>query len=126
MFHNLLLSGCIYPEPEKVQNQIPYEDQVQTVQTAINQFQEDQGGILPIKTLDQTTPNYQKYPIDFKRLVPEYMAEPPGNAYESGGVFQYVIVMYENNPTVKIFDLRIADTISEIKSTDQSSRLSSL
>ena len=58
----------------------------------IKQFQEDQGGILPIKTLDQTTPIYHKYPIDFKRLVPEYMAEPPGNAYESGGVFQYVII----------------------------------
>ena len=43
------------------------------------------------------------------------MAEPPGNAYESGGVFQYVIVDAETNPTVKIFDLRIAETISEIK-----------
>ena len=53
-----------------------------------------------------------KYPIDFKRLVPQYMAEPPGNAYESGGVFQYVIVNAEKNPTVKIFDLRIADLIS--------------
>ena len=42
------------------------------------------------------------------------MAEPPGNAFESGGVFQYVIIDAENNPTVKIFDLRIADLISEI------------
>ena len=52
--------------------------------------------------------------IDFKRIVPEYLAEPPGNAFESGGVFQYVIVNAEKDPTVKIFDLRIADTLSEI------------
>ena len=88
----VLLSGCIYPEAEKVQNQTPYEDQVQTVQAAINQFQKDNDGILPIKNSVETTPKYQKYAIDFKRIVPEYMAEPPGNAFESGGVFQYVIV----------------------------------
>ena len=104
----------MYPEDHITQNTIPYGDQATSVQTAIKQFQEDQGGILPIKTLDQTTPIYQKYPIDFKRLVPEYMAEPPGNAYESGGVFQYVIIDAESNPTVKIVDLRIAELISEI------------
>ena len=38
------------------------------------------------------------------------MAEPPGNAYESGGVFQYVIIDAESNPTVKIVDLRIAES----------------
>ena len=64
-----------------------------SVQTAINQFQEDNDGILPIKNSDETTPIYQKYVIDFKRIVPEYMAEPPSNAFESGGVFQYVIVI---------------------------------
>ena len=113
LYLSLLLTGCV-PQDHVTQNTIPYEDQLQSVQTAIKQFQEDQGGILPIKTLDQTTPIYHKYPIDFKRLVPEYMAEPPGNAYESGGVFQYVIIDAESNPTVKIVDLRIADLISEI------------
>ena len=111
----VLLSGCIYPEAEKVQNQTPYEVQVQTVQAAINQFQKDNDGILPIKNSVETTPKYQKYVIDFKRIVPEYMAEPPSNAFESGGVFQYVIVFYENVPIVKIFDLRIAEKLSELK-----------
>ena len=85
------LDVCIQ-KIEIVQNQTPYEDQIQSVQTAVNQFQEDNGGILPIKNSDETTPIYQKYPIDFKRIVPEYMAEPPAMRYESGGVFQYVIV----------------------------------
>ena len=113
LYLSLLLTGCV-PQDDLTQNTIPYEDQLQSVQTAIKQFQEDKGGILPIKTLDQTTPIYHKYPIDFKRLVPEYMAEPPSNAYESGGVFQYVIIDAESNPTVKLVDLRIADLISEI------------
>jgi hypothetical protein len=109
-----LLTGCMYPKNESAQNTIPYQDQLQSVQTAIDQFQQDNGGILPIKTFDESTPLYQRYLIDFKRIVPEYLSEPPSNAYESGGVFQYVIVNAENNPTVKIFDLRLADTISEI------------
>jgi hypothetical protein len=104
----------MYPKEQYAQNAIPYQDQLQSVQTAVEQFQMEQGGILPIKTLDQDTPIYHKYPIDFKRLVPKYMAEPPGNAYENGGVYQYVIVNAEVKPTVKILDLRIADLISEI------------
>lgn len=110
----ILLSGCMYPEEEKVQNNTPYEDQVQSVQTAVNQFQKDNGGILPIKNSDETTPVFQKYMIDFKRIIPEYLAEPPSNAFESGGVFQYVIVLKDKVPIVKIFDLRVAETLSEL------------
>ncbi|MGG7617929.1 hypothetical protein [Bacillus coreaensis] len=110
----MVLTGCMYPQDELVQNQIPYEDQVQAVQSAVKQFQEDNGGILPIKTKEMDTPIYEKYPIDFNRISPKYLAEPPGNAYESGGVFQYVLVDVEENPTVKIFDLRMAEKIKGI------------
>ncbi|MED3571848.1 hypothetical protein ACTHO0_11875 [Cytobacillus praedii] len=110
-----VLSGCMYPKERLAENQIPYEDQIQAVQSVIDKYKEDTGGLLPIKTRDQTTPIYQKYPIDFKMIVPKYMAEPPGNAFESGGIFQYVLVDVETNPTVKIFDLRMAETIRDIK-----------
>jgi len=110
----MLLTGCMYPQDELAQNQIPYEDQVQAVQSAVNQFQKDNGGILPIKTKEKDTPIYEKYPIDFNRISPKYLAEPPGNAYESGGIFQYVLVDVEENPTVKIFDLRMAEKIKDI------------
>ena len=96
------------------QNQIPYEDQLDAVQTAVEKFQSANGGILPIKTRDQDTPIYIKYPIDFNKLKPQFMAEVPGNAYENGGIFQYVLIDVEDNPTVKIFDLRIAEKIREI------------
>lgn len=109
-----LLTGCAYPEDKLAESKIPYQDQVESVQTAVEQFQKDNGGILPIKTKDSDTPIYQKYIIDFKKITPKYMAEPPGNAFESGGIFQYVLIDVETNPTVKIFDLRMAETIRDI------------
>lgn len=112
---SIFLTACLYPEEKLVQNQIPYQDQIQSVQTAVKQFQEKNSGILPIKTKEAATPIYQKYPIDFKRIVPAHLAEAPGNAFESGGVFQYVLVDVEKNPTVKLLDVRIAETIREIK-----------
>ncbi|PLS02120.1 hypothetical protein [Neobacillus cucumis] len=111
----VLLSGCLYPKEELTQNQVPYNDQIKAVQSAVDDFQKDNGGILPIKTKEADTPIYQKYPIDFKKIAPKYMSEPPGNAYESGGIFQYVLVDVETNPTVKLLDLRMAETIRDIK-----------
>lgn len=111
----LTLTGCMYPEEKLVQNQIPYKDQLDSVQSAVNQFQEANGGLLPIKTKDAETPIYQKYPIDFKKIVPRFLSETPGNAYENGGLFQYVLVDVESNPVVKLIDLRMAETIREIK-----------
>ncbi|MEH7303532.1 hypothetical protein [Neobacillus drentensis] len=111
----LLLTGCMYPEEELAKNQIPYKDQIIAVQTAVDAFRADNGGILPIKTKEAETPIYQKYPIDFKKITPKYIAEPPGNAYENGGVFQYVLVDVETKPAVKLFDLRITEAIRDIK-----------
>ncbi|MBV7507144.1 hypothetical protein KW850_17925 [Bacillus sp. sid0103] len=111
----LLLTGCMYPEEELAKNQIPYKDQIIAVQTAVDAFRADNGGILPIKTKEAETPIYQKYPIDFKKISPKYIAEPPGNAYENGGVFQYVLVDVETKPAVKLFDLRITEAIRDIK-----------
>ncbi|MBA2875021.1 hypothetical protein [Thermaerobacillus caldiproteolyticus] len=110
-----LLSGCLYPEERLKQNQIPYADQVAAVQSAVDQYREATGGLLPIQTRDMKTQIYQKYPIDFHRLVPRYMQEPPGNAFESGGVFQYVLVDVEKHPTVKLLDLRMAEQIRDVK-----------
>jgi hypothetical protein len=109
------LSGCMYPQKELTKNQVPYKEQVTLVQSAVTQFQKESGGLLPIKTKEANTPIYQKYPIDFEKISPKYMAEPPGNAFENGGIFQYVLIDVETNPTVKLLDLRITDTIRDIK-----------
>lgn len=110
-----LLGGCMYPEENLAQNKIPYKVQIESVQKAVNDFRAANSGILPIKTKEADTPIYEKYLIDFQRIVPRYMAEPPGNAFESGGVFQYVLVNAETDPEVKLLDLRMAETIREIK-----------
>ncbi|MFJ7745994.1 hypothetical protein [Peribacillus sp. NPDC097295] len=109
-----LLTGCLYPQEQKVQNQLPYKEQMQSVQSAVDQFKEDEGGILPIVTKEAETPIYQKYVIKFTKISPRYMAEPPDNAYESGGVFQYVLVNVEDDPTVKLLDVRMAQKIQDI------------
>ncbi|MCK1991327.1 hypothetical protein [Peribacillus muralis] len=111
---SVALSGCLYPEKQKMQNQLPYKEQMQSVQSAVDQFQKDEGGILPIVTKDAETPIYQKYVIKFSKISPRYMAESPENAYESGGIFQYVLVDVENDPTVKLLDVRMAQKIQEV------------
>ncbi|MCB7153406.1 hypothetical protein LI278_06450 [Bacillus stercoris] len=112
----VFLSGCLYPNERKSSvHAIPYQDQLQQVQSAVNEFQKANGGLLPIQTKDMSTPLYQKYPIDFKRLAPRYIAEPPSTAYESGGDYQYVLVDVENDPTVKLIDLKMAEKIRDVK-----------
>ncbi|KRG12516.1 hypothetical protein [Lederbergia galactosidilytica] len=115
LFLILILSGCMYPDERKAENKIPYEDQLDSVQKVVEQFQDEKDGILPIKTRDQDTPIYIKYPIDFSQIVPNYLSSPPGNSFESGGIFQYVLIDVETDPTVKLVDLRIAEKIREIK-----------
>jgi hypothetical protein len=111
-----VLSGCLYPDNRLAKNEIPYDDQLQSVQKAVNQFREDNGGLIPIMDRDMETPIYQKYPIDFGKLIPRYIPEPPSSAFESGGIYQYVLVDVEEKPTVKLIDLRLADQIRELKS----------
>ena len=110
----LFMSGCLYPEERLEQNQVPYKDQSVAVQVAVDQFEESNNGLLPIKTRDMTTPLYQKYPIDFNKLTPRYMQEPPSMAFENGGVYLFVLVNVETVPTVKLIDLRITEEIRNL------------
>ena len=109
----VILTGCMYPQSQKVENSIPNDVQLQMVQTAVDQYRQDTGGLLPIKNQEADVPYYQKYPIDFQKLIGKYMADAPGNAFESGGVFQYVLIDVEENPMVRILDLRAAQAIQE-------------
>lgn len=109
-----LLSGCLYPNDRRAENQVPYPAQVELVQQAVNQFQE-QDQVLPIMTKEADTPLYEKYVIDFTKLVPRFLEGPPGNSFEKGGVFQYVLVDVETNPTVKLMDLRLTNDVRSLQ-----------
>lgn len=108
------LSGCMYPGEEEGGGKIVYEEHVESIQRAIDNFQEDNGGILPIRTKDEMTDQYIKYPIDFSKIVPQYMDKIPSSSFEKGGIYQYVIMDAENHPTVKAVDLRAAEMIRDL------------
>ncbi|MEK5039266.1 hypothetical protein [Sporosarcina sp. FSL K6-3457] len=110
----ILLSGCMYPDDEKAAQVTPYADQVEIIQKAVDAFQTSSGGLLPIKTKDLETDIYIKYPIEFTKIVPAYTEKLPANSYETGGVYQYVLMDVEDNPTVKLVDLRSAERIREL------------
>lgn len=109
----LALTGCAYPEESRAENQVPDVDQLASVQRAVEEFQAETG-VLPIKDSELHTDIFIKYKIDFEKLVPKYMAAPPANAYEKGGLFQYVLWNVEQDPTVKLVDLRIPERMREV------------
>lgn len=108
----LFLSACGYPGNPEVQQHV-YKAQIQTVQTAVDEYHK-QTGVLPIKTRNEKTPIYEKYPIDFNRLT-RYLPEAPGNAYMNGGIYEYVLVNAEKHPTVKVVDLTTVQTVQELQ-----------
>lgn len=110
----ILLSGCMYPGDDEGGGKIVYEEHVDSIQSAVDQFREDNDGILPIRTKDEYTDKYIKYPIEFSKIIPQYMDKIPSSSYEKGGLYQYVIMDAEENPTVKAVDLRAAEMIRDL------------
>lgn len=113
----VLMAGCMgsaYPEDEKMAKQMPDVDQLAAMQRAVNEYREATGGLVPIKTTDMDTDIYIKYLIDFEKLVPHYITKIPGNAYEKGGIYQYIIWDPENTAEVKLVDLNAAERMREI------------
>ncbi|OZM57266.1 hypothetical protein CIB95_07320 [Lottiidibacillus patelloidae] len=115
IFSIAILSGCLYPSDNLQKNRVPYESQLDLVQSAIDRYQENTGGLLPIKQRDFTTPIYRKYPVDFTKLIPNYLQEPPGNSFENGGIYQYVLVNVDTKPEVKLIDLVSVTTVQSVK-----------
>ncbi|TDM04277.1 hypothetical protein [Macrococcus carouselicus] len=111
----VFLSGCFYPTAERAENRIAPLDQLNMVQTAVDQYQKDNGGLLPLKDRDQTYDQYVKHPVDFEKLQPRYLSELPGSSFEKGGIYQYVLMDVEHDPTVKLVDLRTAEVLKDLR-----------
>lgn len=111
----LLLSGCLYPKSELAKNQVPHEDQLELVQSAVLKYKENTNGMMPIRTKPADTPIFEKYLIDFHMMKENnVLSEIPGNAFESGGIYQYALITPEEDPRVKLIDLRITDELRSI------------
>ncbi len=109
-----LLTGCMYAPEEEAIAGLPHPEHLDLVQRAVDTYQADTGGLLPIKTKELETDQYIKYPIEFSMIVPKYTEKIPASAFEKGGLFQYVLMDVEEEPTVKVVDLRMAERIREL------------
>jgi|SRR5690625_16332 len=111
----LLLTGCLYPKNELAKNKVPNEDQLELVQTAVQKYQENTDGLMPIKTKPAETPIFEKYIIDFTVMKEKgILSEIPGNAFENGGIYQYTLITPEENPRVKLIDLRVTEELRRV------------
>lgn len=111
----VMLTGCLYPDSERVENQVPHDTQLDTVQSAVNTYREQTNGLVPIRTKPSDTPIFEKYLVDFSLLKEQNaIAEIPGNAFENGGYYQYILITPDDNPTVKVIDLRITEAIRSV------------
>ncbi|WP_232696310.1 hypothetical protein [Brevibacillus daliensis] len=109
-----IVSGCLYPQNQRVENQVPIPVYLEQTQKAMEEFQKTEGG-LPIYTTAASTPYFEKYEIDFKRLIPRYLPDIPGNAFEKGGPYKYVIIDVEDNPKVRLIDLREVSKVTQVQ-----------
>lgn len=115
LIFTFMLSGCLYPQSELSKNQIPNEEQLASVESAVWQYKEQSNGLVPIKTMPNDVPLYEKYIIDFTTLrEAQLISEVPATAYENGGFYQYVLITPEENPRVKLIDLRVTEKIREV------------
>ncbi|MCM3738854.1 hypothetical protein M3210_01105 [Oceanobacillus luteolus] len=111
----LLLTGCMYPDSERAENQVPHDTQLEIVQNAVDTYREKTGGLVPIRTKPSDTPIFEKYLVDFSLLKEQNaISEIPGNAFENGGYYQYILITPEENPTVKVIDLRVTEKIRSV------------
>jgi hypothetical protein len=115
MLAAVALSGCMYPDDLREGKRGAGTDELAAVQSAVRQYREAYG-VLPIKTTDKDTPIYEKYVIDFQRLLnTPYLDRIPANAYEEGGPHIYVIVDPETDSTVRWFDLATAQQVNDVQ-----------
>src|SRR5690554_2272239 len=116
----VVLSGCMYPKDQLQQNQFSTGEYIILVQNAVETYKQ-RTGILPIKNSSEETPVYEKYLIDFKKLLDRnVISSIPADAYEAGGTNYYVIVDPEGEMKIKLMDLIAAETISDIQRSIES------
>nr|WP_280521214.1 hypothetical protein [Paenibacillus mangrovi] len=109
------LTGCLYPEEKKSENSVSYRESVKRIQSAVDDFQKDQG-ILPILNADESTPKYEKFRVDMDQLQKRgYIDEIPSTAFEKGGSAYFLIQNEETDPTVKVMDLITVQKVNDVQ-----------
>jgi hypothetical protein len=116
-FVMLGLTGCLYPGDQQDRSQMATGEYIIIVQNAIETFKQ-RNGVLPIKNSTAETPIFEKYKIDFGKLLDyNLISRIPEDAYEGGGNNEYVIVDPEGELQVKLLDLVTAQQVLEVQRT---------
>lgn len=113
----LLMSGCMYRSEmnSHASNPAVIREEINRVQGAVDAFRKDRS-VPPIKNSDQTTPLYEKYVIDLRKLAGvQYLSTVPQNAFENGGNYYYVLVDADTEPKVKLMDLVAFQAASDLE-----------
>lgn len=108
------LSGCLYPKERLIENSPPPVQQIQQVQDAVNKYRE-KNGVLPIQNKDMSIPIYEKYPIDFTKLKPEFLSTIPAAAFEAGGNYLFVLINVEEKAEVRLADLTVSQKVQSLQ-----------
>ncbi|MBB6674154.1 hypothetical protein [Cohnella nanjingensis] len=109
------LSGCLYPDDQTPGNRASAREAVQTVQDAVDRYQQATG-VLPMMNADESTPRYEKFKLDFAKMKRMgYVSTLPKLAFENGGSNQFLIVDEETKPTVKLLDIPIYQGVGEVQ-----------
>jgi len=113
----LLLSaaGCLYPQQHTPGNDVSVRSAVASVQQAVQRYQEATG-LLPIISADASVPEYEKFKIDFAKMKRAgYIDQVPKIAFESGGIYIFLMINEETSPVVKLLDVVVHQAITDVQ-----------
>ena len=112
---SLALTGCMYPRDRMAQSDMPSMDAVASVQRVVELFQK-KTGLLPIKNSSQDAPRYEKFAIDFAKLLRgNYISDLPAASFEKGGSYYFLIQNEERDPVVKLMPLVVVQAVTDIQ-----------
>jgi hypothetical protein len=101
----LTVSGCMYGSRIKQTGAPASGEYLELVQNAMELYRA-KTGVLPIRNKDGDTPEFERYLLDFKKLMDaRILISVPVNAFENGGTAMYVVTRTESVPAVKLLDL---------------------
>lgn len=111
----LTLSGCLYPDEQRVGANASAREAVLTVQDAVDRYKESTE-VLPIVNADADVPIYEKFKLDFGKLQRTgYLASIPGIAFENGGTVVFIVIDEETKPQVKLMDVAVFQAVDGVQ-----------
>jgi hypothetical protein len=110
----VLLSGCLYPGGGSNSGMATGEYTI-LVENAVITYK-SRTGVLPIYNSMEDTPIYEKYRVDFQKLLDyKLLSQVPADAFEKGGYYYYMIVEPEGELSIKLMDVRVSQAVADVQ-----------